>query len=69
MSNKHSMIEVNSPDEVPVFKTRDAERRFWETHSLGPRFPVTRGQGSIVQQAIEAGALSPAPRKRTKRAA
>ncbi len=68
MKTPPALIEVNSADEVPVFKTRDAERRFWETHSVGPRFPVTRGLGSIVQQALDAGVLSPAPRKR-KRAA
>jgi hypothetical protein len=65
MKTKPALIEVNSPDEVPVFKTRDAERRFWETHSVGPKFPVTRPGISALEMAVSMGALE-RPKKRKR---
>ncbi len=34
--NERPRVEVNSPEEIPVFASEDAEHEFWKTHSLGP---------------------------------
>ncbi len=59
------LIPVNSPDEIPDFKSRAEERRFWETHSVGPKFPVRRPGGTPLELAVSMGALE-RPKKRKR---
>ena len=33
-----TLVEVNSPDEIPEFATEEELRDFWDTHGLGPRW-------------------------------
>lgn len=35
MSDENDMIEIQSFDEIPDFKSEDEERAYWETHTLG----------------------------------
>lgn len=34
MKRKKKIIQINSLDQMPNFKSEDEERKFWETHGL-----------------------------------
>lgn len=35
MQQQPKMKEIQSPDEIPAFRSEDEEAEFWSTHSLG----------------------------------
>lgn len=37
MKKRKKITEVNSLKEVPVFKTEEQERKYWDTHTLSDK--------------------------------